>query len=181
MTEATREPAGVHDFSGLVITEELRTETGRRRYYNPDGKPTGSCEVCNGPVVRPGARTCRDCYMEARASTYVTLPCTQCGTEFKLMRAEHDKKTRKGQVNRYCSPACLAAKLRTGTPCEACGKAMPKPNGRRFCSEECRRPSRSKARLANGQIVLGMKTCHFAERIAGSGYSHRLLLALVRR
>lgn len=88
--------------------------------------------------------TCRDCYMGARASTWLTLPCSNCGTEFRLMRAEHEKKTRRGQVNRYCSPACSTAALRTaGRPCQRCGQPTgSKDPGRRYCSVQCRTAAR---------------------------------------
>lgn len=78
--------------------------------------------------------------MAARAATYLTLNCTQCGAEFTKMRAEHEKKLRDGQTNHYCSPVCASAALKgEGCPCLRCGKPTgSKDRGRRYCSKECR-------------------------------------------
>jgi predicted nucleic acid-binding Zn ribbon protein len=145
--------------AALITEETVRTETNRRKYYSENLEPTTWCAGCGVWIGRGPGRTCRSCYMAARASTYVTCTCTTCGVEFQLMRAEDSKKERAGQVNRYCSPTCLATALRTGSPCKTCGKAMAKPNGRKFCSEECRRPSRTRMRKRNGHRVLDPRVC----------------------
>lgn len=132
--------------SAVVTGETIRTETGRRRYYRPelaalsDGKNQWrACATC-GKVRKGAAVLCRDCWMKARAETYLTLHCVQCGDEFTRMRAEHEKALRNGQQNFYCSHQCVATALRgDGCPCLKCGRPTgSKDRGRRYCSKGCR-------------------------------------------
>lgn len=86
--------------------------------------------------------------MAARASTQMTIPCTQCGTEFQLMRAEHEKKLRKGQTNRFCSSECLHRSLSTrasGRSCPQCGQRIEQDNGRKYCTRACGQAARDAA------------------------------------
>jgi HNH endonuclease len=131
----------------LITGSTQRTDTGRRRYYAPEtlsqsdgSKITRVCLTCGKVRRSTDGVTCLDCYMAARASTWLTLPCTRCGTEFQIMRAEHEKKLRRGQANRYCSLDCVWASLRSpGRPCRKCGKPTGSIDpGRRYCSTECR-------------------------------------------
>lgn len=132
----------------LITDEALRTPTGRRRYYSPetaalsDGvNRTRACVVC-GKVRKGKAVMCRDCWMAARASTYLTLKCVQCDSQFMKMRAEHEKALRSGQTNAFCRAEChhqwMRENNRTGR-CGHCDGPM-KIDGakRRYCSPECR-------------------------------------------
>ncbi len=132
--------------ASLVTDSEIRTETGRRRYYAPetaalsDGVNRRRACVSCGKIRKGTAVMCRPCYQAARASTYLTLACTQCGAEFMKMRAEHEKARRDGQTNHYCSHACASRALKSpGHPCLRCGTPTgSKDRGRRYCSKECR-------------------------------------------
>lgn len=71
----------------------------------------------------------------------MTLPCTQCGKPHEVMRAEHEKKLRRGQTNRFCSHACVAVSLSArakGRDCPQCGGRIENDNGRRYCTPACR-------------------------------------------
>jgi len=141
------QPLAVVSPALLITASTLRTDTGRRRYYDPEtlsrsdgSKVTRTCLTCGKVTKNTNGVTCLECYMAARASTYLTLPCDHCGKKFRLMRAEHEKKLRRGQTNRYCSLDCVWESLRSpGRPCRRCG--MPTGSvdpGRRYCSAECR-------------------------------------------
>lgn len=143
LTERTAPPLPA---STVVTDEAVRTETGRRRYYSPDvaalsdgANRLRACAVC-GKVRKGKAVLCRGCWMQARADTYLTLHCVQCGSEFTRMRAEHEKALRRDQRNFYCSHKCASAALTSlGCPCLKCGRPTgSKDRGRRYCSKGCR-------------------------------------------
>lgn len=131
----------------LVTSERIRTETGRRRYYDPataglsDGvNRKRPCVAC-GKVRKSKAIMCRPCYQQARASTYLSLNCAQCQGEFTAMRAEYEKRQRGGQTRFYCGEPCHHQWMREHPlgRCAHCGGPM-KIDGakRRYCSPECR-------------------------------------------
>ena len=138
--------APVVSLQSVVTDETIRTDTGRRRYYSPElaslsdgaNRPR-ACAVC-GKVRKGKAILCRDCWMAARAGTYLTLHCTQCGNEFTKMRAEYESATRAGQKNFFCAPGCAAKALKgEGCPCLKCGRPTgSRDRGRRYCSKGCR-------------------------------------------
>lgn len=180
----------------LITASTQRTATGRRRYYDEatsslsDGRNTRkACVVC-GKVRKSRGATCRDCYMQARASTYVDLACSSCGTKFRQMRAEVEKRKRRGQENFYCAPACVKVALsqRFVRGCAECGGKIPNPNGRMFCSTACRNAARSLRHQSKVCTVCGTvfrprssrhqycdRQCANAahsSRMVGSGNSH---------
>ncbi len=141
----------------LVTADTVRTETGRRRYYGSDVAALSdnvnrkrACVVC-GTVRKSKAAVCRPCYQEARASTYLDLPCAQCDTDFRIMRAERDKRARKGQERFFCQSACFHQWMREH-PSGTCGhcKGPMKLDGRRrrYCSLGCRTAVRDARRLS---------------------------------
>lgn len=130
----------------LITSDTIRGESGRRRYYDAatmalsDGvNRMRACVSCG--IVRKGKFVmCRACWSAARAATYLTMDCGYCGGSFMLMRAEHEKKVRKGQTNFYCCHECAGRALKgLGCPCLKCGRPTgSKDRGRRYCSKECR-------------------------------------------
>jgi hypothetical protein len=130
----------------LITSETIRGESGRRRYYDEATKALSDgvnrmrpCVSC-GKVRKSKAVMCWDCLAKAKAATYLTLPCSYCAGEFVLMRAEHEKRQRKGQANFYCGHECAKRALKSpGHPCLHCET----PTGstdrrRRYCSRTCR-------------------------------------------
>lgn len=130
----------------VVTDETIRTDTGRRRYYSPElaalsdtKNQRRACAVC-GKVRKGTAVLCKPCWLKARAETYLTLHCKQCGAEFTKMRAEYESAMRSGQRNFYCSHSCVAKALKgEGCPCLKCGRPTgSRDRGRRYCSKGCR-------------------------------------------
>lgn len=138
--------AVVTSAAALITSETIRTETGRRRYYSPEIAALSdgvhrkrACVVC-GTVRKSTAPVCRPCFLAAKASTYLTTCCSYCGGEFIQMRAEAEKRQRRGQVNFYCSHECAGRALKgPGCPCLKCGTPTgSRDRKRRYCSKECR-------------------------------------------
>lgn len=95
--------------------------------------------------------TCKACYMKARAETWLTLTCQQCGGAYQKMRAEYEKALRKGRTKTFCSPTCVQTwnKAQGGSPCKQCGTLMRgRAKGVKYCSPECRKAARPAKRLA---------------------------------
>lgn len=183
----------------LVTAETVRTATGRRRYYGSDvaaltdgANRKRPCVVC-GTVRKSRSAVCRGCYQKARASTYLTLSCSQCGSEFRSMRAEHDKRVRDGQERFFCGMPCHHQWLREH-PSGVCGhcRGPMKLDGksRRYCSVECRTAARDTRRLSkvrpcpqcgveyvpkSSRQVYCDRVCAdqaHSERMVGAGNSH---------
>lgn len=147
--------------AALLTDALIKTETGRRRYFAPETAALSdgiqrkrACVAC-GLVRKSKAPTCRPCYQKIRAESYLTMNCASCKIEFQSMRAEVEKRQRRGQVNFYCGSACVANALRgLGCPCLRCGKPTgSKDRGRRYCSHECRMAVSAEQRALPG------KTC----------------------
>jgi 5-methylcytosine-specific restriction endonuclease McrA len=143
----------------LLITESTEsTSSGRRRYYGPEvtAQSDGvnrlrACIVC-GTVRKSRSATCRPCYQAARASTWMTVPCSQCSTEFQLMRAEDEKKRRAGQVARLCSSKCSAAWLSVQNArvvCPQCNVTFGGGKGRKYCTPKCRKAAQRPLKVKN--------------------------------
>ena len=143
--------------AALVTAETVRTSTGRRRYYGAevDALSDGTnrkrpCAVC-GVVRKSKSAVCRPCYQQARASTYLMVACSQCGSDFQMMRAERDKRVRAGQERFFCGQPCHHQWMREH-PSGRCGHCQGpmKVDGkrRRYCSPECRDAVRDARRLS---------------------------------
>lgn len=130
----------------LITDTEIRTDTGRRRYYDAetaalsDGVNRKRACVSCGVIRKSKSVMCRDCWMQARASTYLTLNCTQCGSGFTKMRAEHEKALRGGQTNAFCGSTCHHQWMREHPSgiCAHCGGPMKIEGAKRYCSHACR-------------------------------------------
>ena len=140
--------------------------------------------VCGKERKRSNALACRDCYREARASTYLDLVCPVCSAPFKQMRAEVEKRRRRGQENFYCSPPCVKAALsaRFTVGCRHCGGKIPKADGRKYCSPGClklaraaRAETRSCPQCGVGFRPKGSRTQYCGRACANAAHSARMV------
>lgn len=140
---------------GPVISDKrVLTESGRRRYYTAevaaltDGvNRKRPCLQC-GTIRKSKNVMCRPCYLSARASTYLTLTCTQCSSPFVKMRAERESRERAGQTNAFCRFECHHQWMREHPSgrCGRCEKPFKVDNAKRFCSDDCRLAVRDERR-----------------------------------
>lgn len=182
-----RPPQAVASPAHLITESTLRTATGRRTYYAPetssasDGtKKRRACLVC-GKVRIGRSPTCRECYMQARASTYLAVTCAQCGTKFTKMRAEVEKARRAGRKNQFCSHACHAQQMRERPTarCAHCGTPFP-ARGRKYCSTECvkaARPRKTKKcpRCGTEFLYSSERRVYCGKRCADAAHSDRMV------
>lgn len=158
----------------LITSSTLRTDTGRRRYYDQetasqsDGSNTNrTCPNC-GKTRKGTGVLCRKCWYQARAEVgYLTLRCSQCGQPFRLMRAEDEKKRRNGQDARLCSIACRTEWLKTfnvRTVCPQCGNRFGGGQGRKYCGPECLKAARDARRKRRDCPHCGESFTYSSER-----------------
>lgn len=149
-----------HRFNPNSNRQKFCSDCGRRG--------TGVCETCDKEFklkVHTTGRWCsRECYLQRLDAELGYRPCPECGKEYKPHRREQMFCSRKcwkantanrrtsecpvcGKVytSRHysgtCSRKCAAERQRlepAGHNCERCGKLIPWPETKRFCSQECR-------------------------------------------
>lgn len=139
----------------IISDERVLTDSGRRRYYTAEIAALSDGTNRKRPCVQCGAirksksAICRPCYQAARASTYLTLTCTQCSAPFVKMRAERESRERAGQTNAFCRFECHHQWMRENNPtgrCARCEKPIKVDGAKRYCSDGCRLAVRDERR-----------------------------------
>lgn len=152
--------------------QRLRSQ-GRLDEYSPkpSERPCAHCGVTFRPKTMASdveycSRKCFDAERTKRrrvANHYETMGCHQCGKVLLKKRSDA----------RFCSEACgqiwhnannrkgrIAARASLQTPCKVCGETVQPPR-RSFCSEACRKASRTSDRY--GLTVIELRALRDAQ------------------
>ncbi len=139
------------------------------------------CEICGGPKASRSARYCSpEC---RRQSALVAVTCSQCAATFEMERGEDQKRTRRGQTARLCSPGCLAAWLSAQNTTSRCAQCeIPfSAKGRKYCSPACRaagRPAKRRKPCTQCGVVFtysSTRTVYCSRECANDAHALRMI------